>query len=201
MVFQPPAANNPNTFVVQMPSGSGNADVTPTPGAIDDSQPGVIADSSIFSASMAAAPYTLYRIRSEYSYQSGLMGVPVASAIPNTSAEMICVHAPFSRRVVHWTAERFGALPELPSPSTGSSNEVLLAYRIIPEAPQPRRAAGDYLYQVSGVYEYQLLIPLVFGTDSIPSSALPCTTVPATSNSLLNYSFITGVIAPAVSSG
>jgi hypothetical protein len=197
--FLPPDYPNANFFDDTLDTSEVDNPVTPP--ALDPvaSTPYQFPDSQ-FSQSHEDAPYTQFTIQSEFREQSGRLGIPVAGP-PGTPAKMIQFHAPIQERVVRWTATRVGSIPELPSPNTGSSNEVLISKRIIPEAPKPYRSGNFSLFRVTGEYVYQILQPLVPGVDAIPSTASPATSASAPTNNLQNFMFKDGVIAPAISSG
>ena len=155
---------------------------------------------SLFSQSHADAPYTEYQIQSRFEWQSGTVATPVAGP-PGTPQEIEQVHAPVCSRTVRWSATRVGSIPELPSPNTGSDNEVLASMVIVAEAPKPIRAGNFFIHRTSGVYTYHVLVALTPGVDPIPSSATPASTDSASGNNLRGYMFKSGVIAPTPSPG
>lgn len=153
---------------------------------------------TVMSDSHQQSPYTEYQINSRFVNQSGVIVVPSAGP-DGTPPAVIKMHAAKQYRIVTWTATRVGVMPELPNPILTGSNDLLISMDVDPQAPKPYQVSNFYLYRVSGTYVYEILKPLVIGTDPIPSAVLPASTALTTQANLSNFNFKQGVIAPTVS--
>ncbi len=139
--------------------------------------------------------YTNYAVDVIYDTDQRTIMLPVAKAgIP--AARFIRVAGATGQKIVRWTAERAGKWPDLPTPVTNNSNEVLLHKRIVPIAAELLPDLTDYIYKASGEYVYGLRTPVDESTDGLQVAALPYTRAKFADNAVPGASFVNGIIDP-----
>ncbi len=111
-------------------------------------------------------PYTSYLVTIDHELDTGKrVAAGCGPRDPKTGrmpkAPVAAVHNPTLTVHVAWTAERYGAPPQIPDPCAGDPNVVLIRKRITTE--QPRRIpSGELRYAVSGRYDYGIREPELF---------------------------------------
>jgi hypothetical protein len=115
---------------------------------------------------------TQWKLFTRYQFFEGVALLPVAAppATPPVPPVIAQLHAPYTLRVVKWTAERFGAWPICPHWDQGTKE--VLKYKDIIVAGPLLDPKGRYVYRVSGVYIYLHAVPL----DD--NAAMPAGTMP-----------------------
>jgi hypothetical protein len=109
-----------------------------------------------------AAPYTDYTVETTFDSDAGILQSPVAGPA-GTPSDIIQVSAPYDIMIVKWTAKRIGRKPLVPSPlRPNDPNAVLKSKTIVPLAPMMDPDGKTKIYRVSGVYVYQLLLPVEY---------------------------------------
>lgn len=123
--------------------------------------------------------YNRYEICTRIQVRTGLKANPVTGPV-GTPADVVRLHAPVGVKTITWVAERIGAQPVLPHPSTGDLNDVLTYYDIQPESPTLQPDGYTYAWRVRGIYIYDLKLPPGDG-DPIPVPTTAVITTPAVS--------------------
>lgn len=111
-----------------------------------------------------------------YDIDSGLRSSPLAGPAGSGKSAFWRVHGGVCRKVVTFTCQAIGGKPEIPSPNTGSGNEVLILRRLAPQTPQMNQD-GLPIWTVVGQYVYNLQVPPgdndALGIGRHPLSVLP----------------------------
>jgi hypothetical protein len=149
-------------------------DKTATPAPVPDIGPGLIPAKGQGPAPFAAIYadvqlgtqfYNQWLMDTDYETDEGTRSVPT-----DGNPEIVKLHEPITTKIIKWTAERNGAWPVLPHWDTGNPNEVLRKKRITPA--NPLLGANQYIYRVTGLYIYDLRVPLG-ENDSMPAGHSP----------------------------
>jgi len=104
-------------------------------------------------------PHSIYTVVVQYVDDQGELKLPVAGP-PGTPAVIVALHAPVGQKVVTWTAQRFGAPPDLPDYAPRDANERLARREIVPAKPVLDTSLNGFIFAVNGVYVYHLLKPI-----------------------------------------
>lgn len=134
--------------------------------------------------------YSDYRVNVSYQQDQNVLMAPIAVSGGYTS--YMITAAPMTRKVVEWTAERWGSAPKIPNPNSTDTNLVLLYAPISVAAPGLMPNTSTPIYRASGTYTYGLKKPLTMGTDTMSSGLLPWTTLNFTDGDYKNWQ--TGII-------
>ncbi len=130
--------------------------------------PGQLSDAQAFGAS-----YPKYDILTTVAAWTGALQCPVGGAA-GTASSITRLYAIRAKKTVRWRARRLGAQPVLPHWDTGSSNEVLLTWKVCIRNPVLMADARNYLYCASGRYTYALYEPIP-DEDPLPIGVAPYT--------------------------
>ena len=125
---------------------------------------------------------TAWGVQVSYEWDEGLRYAPVAGSRLDRRAAVWRTHSGVCIKVVSWVAQTVGDRPILPSPGTGSLNEVLISKGISPALPTVL-PMGDQGWTVAGVYRYVLLNPPAAG-DTLGTGGHPLSLYPASANQL-----------------
>src|SRR5262245_46928475 len=99
------------------------------------------------------SPYTEYQVQTTYENDEGILQMPVAGPDP-TPAVIIRTHAPCTRKIVRWVAERQGGMPTLPDPEPPTTTQ-FLKRSLIARASKKLNADGiTHRWRVEGMFEY-----------------------------------------------
>lgn len=129
---------------------------SPGPTTDPDPGPGQSFNLPVSSEQLHGNWYTDYRIDSRYDTDMGLLMLDVAGPYGQSQPQIVRTHVPSCRKVVKWTAERVGAIPDAPSTNTNNPNEVLAHKTVLPCTPVMAQD-GTQIYRLSGTYVYYLL--------------------------------------------
>lgn len=139
-------------------------------------------DTNVFSPDQCGPnPYSDFKFDVSYEYITGVLQAPVADVSSGgapIACEFIGVVAPYEAKVVRWTAEREGAEPKVPSPISTDPNCVLRSATRSPAVPVPMPNGLGFVYRISGVYVYGLVVPRGPIGD-LPVGTMPVVTTPA----------------------
>lgn len=152
----------------------------------------------LFSQENVRAPYGQYDLLISYEGRTGVLGIPVAgpAAAPGgirTPMDIVQVSAPWTRKIVSWTARRDCDWPLIPHPVSSDPNLVLDTWSFTPRPPHVLPDGSNRRYQVDGVYAYYMLVPLLPG-DAVPTAAPPYATPTLDVNLLPSGQFVQGII-------
>ena len=117
-----------------------------------------------------------------YEFDAGIRHAPVAGRANDRPVAFWRTHSGCCVKVVRWVVQAIGGVPELPSPDTGSANEVLIAQAVSPAVPSAM-PMGDQVWTVAGVYRYALQKAPAAG-DRLGTGASPLLDMPASANRL-----------------
>ncbi len=131
--------------------------------------------------------YTHYSCVTSYQRNEGLLQVPVAGP-PDTPAVLLRTSAPYSAKVVSWTAVREGGPPRIPDPTRFDPNAPLIDSQIGVATPMLMVNGTDQRWCLAGVYYYAYLSPRK-ANDPLPSGKMPVDTVAASANTLQSGQF------------
>src|SRR5574341_667521 len=87
-------------------------------------------DTGRFAIEHLAVPNLGWKLVIEYFWFNGIAQMPVARppGSPNDiPCKLVRLHAPYGKKVVSWTAKRFGEMPKMPSPETDDANLTLIS--------------------------------------------------------------------------
>ncbi len=170
---------------------------------------------SKYSADGRGARYDVFACTARYSYNDGLLHLPVAAGIvptgsafvpsesdpcyrpttaQRTASVFVRLHAPICRLTVTYYARRTGAQPRVPKPCIDDDNLVLLTADTIPSVPVLDDSGVLYVYDVTAVYVYGLLKP-VTDVDGFRVGAAPFDEADPDDHSLDPESFVDDILA------
>jgi hypothetical protein len=96
-------------------------------------------------------------------------------------------------KMVTWTAERLGSMPDLPNPNVNDTNLVLMDTIIDPAAPELLQDGESHIFRVSGQYTYGMKKAQGSG-DQLAMGTVPFTDIPYQENLILPANFVHGII-------
>lgn len=128
---------------------------------------------SLYTVDHLVFPYLLYDLDIEYVWDNGQLQAPVSPSVefdPEASPDQtpfllrpetptIQVSAPYGKKIVRFHVVRRGVQPYLPYPWSTDPNEVLLYSSVRPKAPVTSEDGMSLIYEVEGIYLYNLLQP------------------------------------------
>ena len=114
--------------------------------------------------------YNDYSQDSNFSYESGLVAIPLASATP--AVRVVRLHGGFGLRQLDFNSARQGRPPIIP-PMADTVNDTFLSGNVAFALPTASQQAAGYNWAVSGTYEYIQLEPRVVGIDTFPVGGYP----------------------------
>lgn len=118
-----------------------------------------------------ANAYRGFESDSDFSYDPGVMVLPVASQDPKTVK--VRFHGGFSKRVVSFTARKNGNPPVVPAPDD-TDRETLVMATVTVKTPVPDTTNNGYVWFVSGNYTYYNNDkPRIPGEDFLPAISRP----------------------------
>jgi hypothetical protein len=125
--------------------------------------------------------YNDYRIDTKYVTDYMNIQAPVANPVSGPGgysnySSIMNVASPMTKKIIQWTAERYGDQPKIPNPQPGDSNLTLMSTDIQPAAPGLMVDASSQIYRISGTYVYSMTRPLGNG-DTLTTGSLPWTTL------------------------
>lgn len=132
---------------------------------------------TLFTPDHLVFPYLLYDLDIEYIWDNGQLqapvspqdeSLPVSETLPanRQATPSIQVAAPYGRKIVRFNVARRGVMPVVPYAWPQVSNEILVYAITKPYAPKMAEDGMSRIYQVSGLYIYNLLQPY-WQTDNI----------------------------------
>lgn len=121
--------------------------------------------------SLPNASYDSFQMESTYLTLTGQYGM-IPAGPDGTPAAIVKAHAKFQRRVISWVATRTGAPPAAPPPEDLDGNNILISASPAILAAVPLVPGGKHVWQLAGVYEYQVVYP-VGPDDNLPSGKFP----------------------------
>jgi hypothetical protein len=173
-------------------------------GASGATGPPVFPDDDTYDDGLGAR-YDLYGSSVDYSYNSGLLQIPVAvdpsTATPRPLCTIVRTAAPIGQKVVLYFARRVGAQPLFPYPEPDSATQVLLTARVRAETPPLDDAGTNRIFVGACVYIYAMIAPLVAWTDGFSPGAAPHTAFVPADNLIPASQFVTGIINSDVVGG
>lgn len=140
-------------------------------------------------------PYEHYEVRTFYSYDRGIVKMPVA-APDGTPAAIVKVCAAHGTKVIAYAASRKVNKPALPALEPDSANQVFKFEHHENRALQSEPDGATLFYSFAGFYVYELLTPLspnVNPGDTLNFAQPPTFTGDVTMNRLRNDDFVTGI--------
>ena len=135
--------------------------------------------------------YNEYRVDVHYETDMGVIQAPVSAgtyygsslggqttSYPSqaVSSSFMQAYTPMTKKVVTWTAQRFGEVPVIPDPVPQDTNLVLLHQKYQLTAPEVMADTETEIYHASGTYYYGLKNPQKPG-DVLKTGSLPWTTL------------------------
>ncbi len=96
--------------------------------------------------------YTEYEVVRLIRTKSGLFQMPVAAS--TGYARLVRMHAPYTKMMVVWRAQRVGGLPVLPDPDTSNPNETIDEVVICPQGPMILPGGKTLIHSCQGYYTY-----------------------------------------------
>jgi hypothetical protein len=153
--------------------------------------------------------HTDWKGTQSYFYSSGIIQLPVASDDDSgeQECELVRVCAPYSRRIVSFTAECEGTPADIPDALEDiNENETLLSSTVVTAIPPPNTQMRYYVYRTSGRYIYASKKPWRptasnGGLSGEPHrfGQLPSSYIAASMNGvncMANVHFVTGIAEP-----
>lgn len=116
------------------------------------------------------ATYEEYTQDHEYTHDSGLVVLPVASRTP--AHKVIRLHGGVGMRIVKWKAARAGKPPVVPRP-VNTAGDTVLGSVVHAQLPAPQVQAGNYLFRMNGTYTYVQDVPRIVGENALPTGCHP----------------------------
>lgn len=114
--------------------------------------------------------------------------------MPTPTSVALQLFQPYTRRVVSWSIERFGCIPEVPDPTPTLDGYAVLSITISPVAMDEGIDGSTPIYRISGCYVYSLSLP-VNPADPVPFSIPPWMNVqPDQNTQLIASDYTTGII-------
>ena len=130
-----------------------------------------------------------------YSTDQGLAWSPVAGGPGQRQVAIWRTHTGFTVKTVDYAAQAVGGKPEIPSPDTGSGNEVLVHHVESAGFPAVIPESGKQVWAVTGKYIY-ILQQKPDPTDTLGIGSTPLSTLSPALNTLVYADFIK-CLAPA----
>lgn len=119
-----------------------------------------------------ASTYTGFDTNSQYSYDPGVMVLPVASEASLTVT--VRQHGGYGKRSVTFDITKTGNPPVVPSAEDTVGNDKLVSARIDIPTPTPNIPTGGYDWAVRGQYEYVTTRqPRIPGAAVFPAVSYP----------------------------
>ncbi len=131
--------------------------------------------------------YPDFTVRTVYLGSTGLAQMPVAGAL-GTPARVVRLTAPYAKKIVWWRAYRLGQKPMLPHYDTGTTNEALGWFMILPYEGVLLAGGENYSFVVEGLYLYYLFaVPCL--TDDFYAGVTPLFTATTEDMKVQGYQF------------
>jgi hypothetical protein len=118
--------------------------------------------------------YINYEQNHRYSYDSGLLALPVAG--PTPAVKVIRIHGGVGFRTLDFGAARTGKPPVIPT-MDDTPNDTFLGGTFDAALPVPNASSSSYDWAVTGEYTFVQLTPRVVGEDTFPVGGYPYPTV------------------------
>lgn len=139
--------------------------------------------------------YLAYGITISYARDWGLVGQPVCGGSLQKLVDFVRIHSGQAFKIITAAAVRVGDVPEIPSLSTGSINDVLLAD--FPSLSAPTKLPdGSPVFVLSWQLVYGLQ-QMPSPTDQLDFGSLPIDTNPAAAYRLNPFSAVQNLTGPA----
>jgi hypothetical protein len=152
---------------------------------------------NVKSQTLQMPPYLGYGCQIQYSFDSGLVGQPVAAAKGSIPVDFVRLHTGYCLKVVTIAVTRAGDSPVVPSPDTMSQNgnDVLLTQEIGTFSP-PELPDTTQVFGVIARYTY-LLQQAPAGTDDLDAGVPPNSDYAVPAVRLVPQDFVQNLISPA----
>jgi len=141
--------------------------------------------------------YTNFQMESEYHTDQQTIHMPLMTSNSTLSA-LANLAQPTMKKVVKWTAERWGAIPKVPDEDSSDPNLVLLHSRVKPVNVDIGGDGTTLVYTIHGTYTYAVknsaAVAIAAGTAPYLTIAYGQTMIP-------DSSFVTGLDDPGNSLG
>lgn len=135
---------------------------------------------AVYSANQTGgADYTFYKIQHVYADDSGIDVLKTGNADQSTQSlhTVVQMHNPFTELRIVWTAQRWNAIPDIPSKDTKNPNNVYI--RGVRSPMNAIQYPNGVLHRCSGIYLYKLLVGLT-ESDLYPTGVTPAETAKST---------------------
>jgi hypothetical protein len=149
------------------------------------------------------SPYTNYQIKTSYIFKHGRLHLPIAVDPAGNSTKtstVVNIHAPMSRKLVEWRAQRVGAVPKIPDPNVSNGNLVILESDISPVSWELLPDGNSRAFHVTGRYLYACKEAIGAG-DALPIDAPPWINYPYGETQIVASDYQHGIIDPGGQTG